>query len=210
MRPSSGTRLILLRHGRTEWNATGRYQGQADVALDEVGLAQARAVAPVVVDRYRPDALCSSPLSRARRTADEVAAASGLPVVEDARLAEINVGSWSGLSPAVMGEVDPAFGRAIRNGEDYRRSPEGETATETGERMCEALRDIADAHAGQTVVVASHGLAIRMGMGFLLGWDFSTAWWLGAMGNCHWAEVRLWSPGTPQQRWRLEGWNLSA
>ncbi len=92
-------RVILLRHGRTEWNASGRFQGQLDSPLDAVGLAQA-AAAGTALKPMRPDALVSSDLKRALDTAAVVGAECGLDVTVDQRLREIHLGAWQGLTRA--------------------------------------------------------------------------------------------------------------
>jgi len=94
---SSPRRIVLLRHGRTAHNATGRIQGQLDVPLDEVGEAQAVVVAGALAEAV-PHAVVSSDLARARRTAEAVAARAGVPLVLDVRLREISLGAWEGLT----------------------------------------------------------------------------------------------------------------
>ena len=93
------TKLVFLRHGRTEWNELGKLQGQADVELDEVGEKQAEEAARFFAD-WDFEACYTSDLKRALRTAHMVAEPHGLDVVPDARLREINVGSWSGMTTA--------------------------------------------------------------------------------------------------------------
>lgn len=199
------TRLVLLRHGLTNWNAQGRFQGQFDVGLNDTGRAQAAAAAPHLA-ALRPDVVLSSDLSRAADTAAAVAALLGVEVVTDPRLREINVGSWGGLTGAEMQQRDPAFARALANGQDFRRSAEGETADEVGVRMRLALTDLAGRFEGGTILVASHGLAIRMACGYLLGWDFAHSWQLGPMANCGWSVLSR----RPDLPWRLEAYNRVA
>lgn len=198
------TRLVLLRHGQTDWNVSGRFQGQKDIPLNEAGLQQARRVAPLIAG-MRPTAIYCSPLTRARQTAAPVAGMLDLPIHFDARLQEINVGSWVGLTNEDMGRLDPTYPLAIRAGQDYRRSPEGETSDEVGRRVVTALVDIAARHPGQTTLITSHGLAIRMGTGYLLGFDFDHASRLGSMTNCGWTVVEERADG-----WRLACYNRSA
>ena len=112
-------KLVLLRHGRTEWNHARRAQGHADVPLDSVGIAQARAAGPMVA-ALRPARLWSSDLARARQTADIVAEECCLPVEEDPRLRDFQAlveRRWAeyGLADLSLGEVDPnLFGYDIR------------------------------------------------------------------------------------------------
>ena len=199
--PESRTRLVLLRHGQTQWNVTGQFQGQADIPLNEIGRRQAVHVAPAMAG-LRPTAIYSSDLQRATATVADVADLTGLDVVHDRRLREINVGSWEGLTRELMGEADPEFLPALRAGRDHRRSPTGETAHEVGSRMRDALAEIAERHHGQTTLVATHGLALRMGTGYLLGYDYADSWRLGPMDNCGWTIL-----GHRTDGWHLECYN---
>ena len=199
------TRLVLLRHGQTDWNVEGRFQGWMDIELNEVGREQALAAAPVVAQE-RPEAIISSPLQRALVTASAVADQLGQPVYTDDRFREINVGTWGGLTGDQMAEQDPTFAEAIRSGRDFRRSPTGETAEEVGLRVGPALEDLAARTGEGTLLVASHGLAIHMGVAHLMGWDHDRARQLVVLRNCHWAVLS----GRAGDRWRLEAWNLHA
>ncbi|HVK45369.1 MAG TPA: histidine phosphatase family protein, partial [Micropruina sp.] len=93
----TAARVVLWRHGETDWNADGRYQGQADVQLNDRGLAQARAAAPLIA-ALKPSRIVTSDLVRARVTAAELGALTGLAVEPQPRLQEINVGDWVGLT----------------------------------------------------------------------------------------------------------------
>jgi broad specificity phosphatase PhoE len=90
-------RLILLRHGRTAWNAQRRFQGQSDPPLDDVGRMQAYEVAALIASVH-PDLLVSSDAARAMQTAELVSAAIGLPVRGERRLRERSLGHWEGLT----------------------------------------------------------------------------------------------------------------
>src|SRR5438309_9395986 len=94
-------RVVLLRHGRTEWNATGRFQGQMDSPLDGIGLAQA-AAAGVAIVPMEPDAIVSSDLSRTADTAAAVSAEVGVPPSLDKRLRASQLGAWQGLTRAAQ------------------------------------------------------------------------------------------------------------
>lgn len=199
-----GTDLILLRHGLTDWNATGRFQGQADIPLNDTGHEQAR-VAARALAAMQPDALWCSPLTRTRETIAPLVELTGLEVHFDDRLMEISVGSWEGLSFDAVDEIDPGFRQALRAARDHRRSPEGETAAETGERWASALREIVAAHEGQRVVVVSHGLALKQGIAAFLGWDWDHSQQLGSFDNCSWATLE-----NEHDRWRLTSYNVNA
>lgn len=198
------TTLILLRHGLTDWNASGRFQGQADIPLNDVGHLQA-ATAGRALASLRPDAIWSSPLTRTRQTAAPLAEITGLEVRTDDRLKEIHVGSWEGLTFPDVDGIDPTFSEGLRAGRDMRRSPEGETATETGARTAAALADIAAAHTDQVVAVVSHGVALRQGIAAFLGWGWDQSQQLGHIDNCSWAILEL-----HHGHWRLGGYNINA
>lgn len=199
-------RLIVWRHGRTAWNAENRFQGQADIPLDELGLAQAEAAA-AVLEAYRPAALISSDLSRAAQTAKALAARTGLEISYDQDLREIDVGSWAGLLASEIRERFPELSARVRAFDpDVRRGGDGETLREVADRAEKGFRRAIDAVSdGETVVVASHGLATRIGIGQFVGlgpphWEA-----LGALHNCAWVVV---VPG--RNGWQIEGWNLRA
>lgn len=198
------TTLVLLRHGETAWNAENRFQGQADIGLNELGWEQARAAAPGMV-RLNLDVLYSSPLLRARQTATQIGALGALPLNFDDRLAEINCGSWSGQTTAELLAQNPDLMQVLRSGEDFRRSPTGETEAEVAERVYAALQDIIVANEGKTIGVVGHGLALRVGLAKLLGLTQDQALSLGTMFNCCYA-VALHNG----HRWRLGIYNSPA
>ena len=179
----SGRRLILLRHGRTAYNASRRFQGQLDQPLDDVGIEQAAAAAHVLAPLH-PTALITSDLERAAATAAPLAAATGLPVREDARLREILLGEWQGLSIAEAGERFPAELAAWREGEDVRRGG-GETYYEVGERAVacveEALASLSD---GELLIAVTHGGTARAVIGSFVGMHHDRWSTLGPLGNC--------------------------
>ena len=153
----SVTRLLLVRHGETEWNRVGRWQGHADPPLNETGRRQAAELA----ERLAGDgiaAVYSSDLARARETAGAAADRLGLDVVEDPALREIDVGSWSGLTRAEVAEQYPeGFARWLAGEIGH----DGETREQLTERVVAATTAIAVRHEGETVLVVTHGGVIR-------------------------------------------------
>jgi glucosyl-3-phosphoglycerate phosphatase len=197
-------RLILWRHGRTEWNATGRFQGQADIALDELGRDQAIQSAQVLA-AFAPVALYSSDLSRAYQTATVLAELLDLPIQTDKRLREIHVGSWEGLLGSEIRAQNPDLAERLWRGEDVRRSPTGESPSEVAERVAEALGEIAAAAPdGSTVVVATHGLAGRVGACRFVGFPFEHWRLMGGLSNCAWISIDRHRSGA---YWRIETYN---
>jgi probable phosphoglycerate mutase len=198
-------RVVVVRHGRTAYNHEDRWQGQLDVPLDEVGRHQAALMGPQV-GSMDPVAIVSSDLSRALETAGEVTKTTGLTITEDQRLREINAGQWQGLTGAEVRARFPGETERIRAGEDIPRGIDGETWSELGERVAEALADFASTLPERGLGVAvTHGAAARAGISVLLGLPFEHWRILGGLGNCAWAVLEQQSFG-----WRLGGWNLVA
>lgn len=154
------TTLILLRHGETEWNSSGRWQGQnADTALTERGREQARVVARRL-GVFPIQAIYSSDLSRAFETAEIVGSLLGLPPVPEPALRESDIGAWTGLTWNEITVRFPDQVAAMFAGEDVRRGG-GETYAELHARLQAAVDAIISHHPGQTVLVVSHGAALR-------------------------------------------------
>lgn len=159
-------RLIVVRHGQTDWNVEHRIQGQQDVPLNAVGRQQAMDVSPFLVAQ-RPTYLVSSDSSRAAATAIPTALACGLPLHFDQDLREIYVGKWEGLlATEAEGEFPEEF--AIwKGGQDINRGG-GETRAETAERAARAFLSAAKAAGPDGVAMAfSHGVSIRVGLDLL-------------------------------------------
>jgi broad specificity phosphatase PhoE len=143
------TTILLARHGETDWNRDGIWQGWADPPLNETGRAQARELAEQL--RSVPfDAVYSSDLRRAHETAEIVAAPHAVPVIADAGLREIDIGSWSGLTRA---EIDERFPTGER--------PDGETRDQHAARVLDAVERIARANPGRRILLVTHGGTMR-------------------------------------------------
>jgi probable phosphoglycerate mutase len=164
------TRFILVRHGETTWNLEGRRQGQSDSPLTARGLAQARAIADrLAAAPARADALYSSDLPRAWRTAAEISAACGLPVLGDERLREKSFGVIEGLTQAEVAARHPQVAaRLAEKSPDYL-PPDGESLAAAQQRGIHALADLARRHAGGRVIVVSHGALLSLFLRHVLG-----------------------------------------
>ena len=195
-------RLIVVRHGRTEWNASQRMQGQADAPLDEVGRAQARAAAPRLAE-LAPAVIVASDLCRAADTAAELAALTGLAVRLDPRLRERSFGQWQGLRKDEIAERFP---------EGYARWQAGqavdgwgvEPVDEVAKRAAAALQDAAELAPDGTVAVFGHGASTKYALGALLGWPAPVVRTVRALGNCRWVELHR----DAVRGWQLDGYNL--
>jgi glucosyl-3-phosphoglycerate phosphatase len=181
-------RLVLLRHGRTEWNATGRAQGHADVSLDDVGRLQAANAARNLAT-YEPAYLWSSDLARARETAEAVAARTGLGIELDKRLREIDVGVRQGLTFEEFGEAYPDLLERFRAGERVV-VPGAEDVAQVAERVVAAFADAIRAlDEGETGIVVGHGASLRIGLLALFEVPDRAKEMLAGMANCAWAVV---------------------
>jgi broad specificity phosphatase PhoE len=153
-------RLVVVRHGRTAWNAAGRYQGHADPPLDSVGVEQATRLAPQLA-ALDPQLIVTSDLRRAVATAVPLARATGLVPEVDARLREVHLGAWEGLTRPEAAIRFPDEMAAWEAGVDVARGG-GETRAHAGRRCGEAIMDrLAATEPGSVVVVVSHGLVLR-------------------------------------------------
>jgi alpha-ribazole phosphatase len=157
--------LILLRHGRTELNATGRLQGRLDVPLDDVGLQQAKAAAVYIGP---VDELIASPLVRAQQTAD----AFGVPFTTDERWVELSYGIYEGVPHADV----PSEAWA-----SWKREPSwvpegGESLTTLDQRVRGACEELRERAAHRTVAVVSHVSPIKAAVGWALGTGIEISW----------------------------------
>lgn len=200
--------IVLWRHGRTAWNAERRFQGQTDVALDEVGIAQAERAAKALA-RMRPASIVSSDLSRARMTADALSALTGVPVDLDAGLRETYAGEWEGLT---RDELEERFGDQLAqwSAGSAIRPGGGETRLEVAERMVASIdRALAALAPGGTLVVATHGGAARAAVGALLGLPPEHWAALGVLANCAWSVLQENTSGHGPA-WRLQEYNAGS
>jgi probable phosphoglycerate mutase len=197
------TRLIVWRHGNTDWNAGHRVQGQTDVPLNDLGRQQAVDAADLLV-RLKPAALVASDLRRAADTAATLAALTGLSVTYDERLRERSFGQWEGLTMAEVARTRPEEHALWTAGADVIGG-DVETLDDLGKRVAEAFQTAADrVPTGSTVVIATHGAAARSGIGHLLGWPREQLRTLRALQNCHWVELTH----DADRGWQLASYNV--
>ncbi len=153
-------RLFLIRHGRTEWNARGLFQGGRDIPLDETGRAQAEAMA----ERLAPvpfTAVWSSPLSRARETAALLASKKGLDVRLHEGLSEIRHGKWEGLEADLVAQQWPYLFRLWKERPQQVVMPGGESLEDVQTRALRAMEDLFSCGL-DPVAVVSHDAVIKV------------------------------------------------
>jgi probable phosphoglycerate mutase len=190
-RPGTPIRLVLWRHGQTVWNVESRFQGQSDIELDLTGQAQAERAARLLAALH-PDAIFSSDLRRASATAAPLVRLTGLDITLDKDLRERYGGRWEGLTNTEI---------RARYPEEYASwmPPEGETTAVVAQRVTAALeRIVAGLAPGELAVVVSHGAAIRLGLGQMLGLPQELWGVLGPLANCSWSVIER-----RRERWRL-------
>ena len=205
MAAKDGSRtLIIWRHGETEHNASGIWQGQLDTPLSDKGREQALRAAAVLA-AYDPSMIVSSDLQRAADTAGSLASRVGLKVRYDERLREIHAGLWQGMAAGDVAEQFPVEQAALQAGEDIQRGVHGESMGQVAQRTRAAVDAVlANLAPGDTAVIATHGVAGRTVVAGLVGLDQHTAWrTLAGLHNCHWAEVHEYA-----RAWRIVTWNV--
>jgi probable phosphoglycerate mutase len=155
------TTFYLIRHGETDWNLHGRWQGHTDIQLNEDGRAQAqRLAARLRAERARFDAIYSSDLQRAWETASVIGAALHLAPLPLPALREINVGSWSGLTSAEVRAQDGEMYARYKSGEDVPRGG-GERFLDLYTRVVAAIEQLAEQQPGRTLAIFTHGGPVR-------------------------------------------------
>jgi probable phosphoglycerate mutase len=199
----TGRRVILLRHGRTAWNAQRRFQGQADPPLDDVGRTQAVEVAGLIA-ALRPGLLVSSDAARAMQTAEIIGELTELEPVPEPRLRERGLGHWEGLTREEVAVHYPDEYADWVAGRDVSRRG-GETRDEVAARAAAAFAELPEV---DTTVLVTHSATAMALTNTLLG-IAQGVHPLGPLANCHWSELYL-DPsvdGHPAA-WRLRGHNL--
>jgi broad specificity phosphatase PhoE len=198
-------RIIIWRHGRTEWNLAGRVQGQTDVPLDEVGRRQAREAAARLAS-LQPTRIVTSDLSRARETADELGRLAGLPIETDVRLRERSFGVREGLTMAEAWEQFPDHMARWAAG-DEAGIPGSESSASAGERFTSALEEFLETlGSDETLVVVAHGGVTRAGTFTFLGFPRETWETFGGLNNCSWTVLEERDLGVGS-RWRIVEYN---
>ncbi|MHC1740190.1 MAG: histidine phosphatase family protein [Anaerolineaceae bacterium] len=153
------TEIWLVRHGQTDWNKTGRFQGQTDIPLNSTGIQQARELA-LKLSQVKFAAIFSSDLSRASQTAVIASEKLHLPILTDARLREICQGKWEGMSLAEVREKYEIDLTQADESPETSRAPGGESVQEVANRMALAADAIVRQLPNGKVLLVSHGLAV--------------------------------------------------
>lgn len=162
-------KFFLVRHGETEWNKLGRFQGHEDIKLNERGLAQARETAIAAIE-WGHSAIYTSPLTRTVQVAEEIARVTPMPVSKEPGLKELSLGDLEGVTGEEMRQGWPEVFSAWRTNPEQVLMPNGESLSQLRDRAWQSILDIEQKHsADESLLVISHNFAIRSIVGELLG-----------------------------------------
>ena len=177
MKPTSRTTWIyLIRHGLTLDDRAARFRGRLDVGLSPSGLAQAEATGLRLRAERRFSAIYTSPLSRARQTAERISAYTGARLVVEGRLAELDYGAWQGMGSDEVAECWPDLAAMWLTTPHQVKIPGGESLIDASRRATEAIAALAETYAGQAVLVVSHSVINRLILLRVLGLDLDQFW----------------------------------
>ncbi len=169
-------KLYLLRHGQTDWNLEGRYQGQTDIPLNDTGKEQAEFVSKQL-ENEKISAVYSSDLSRARETAKAVAKKHNLEVIEIPELKEINQGTWEGM---LYEDIKKKYAKELKERKIDPMNiapPGGETVREFKKRILSGFNSIIEKHNNnETIAIVSHGFTTAVAKTHFLNLDIQDVW----------------------------------
>jgi probable phosphoglycerate mutase len=193
----AGNRVLLWRHGQTDWNMVNRFQGHSDIPLNDVGRYQVRHAAEILAG-MNPTQIISSDLGRAKETAQALADLVGLTVSTHEGLRETNGGMWEGKTGKENREED--FQNFIRwiDGDDNPAGTTGEKRSEVAARAVAVINQALNGKTDQLLIVATHGGTARCVLGDLLQLPLSHWGVIGGLSNASWSIVQR----NPRQ------WNL--
>lgn len=169
------TILWLVRHGQTDWNLEGRYQGQADTPLNQTGIEEAERAARQLAERPIQE-VYSSDLQRAKHTAEKIAQVHHTPVLIDRRLREISLGEWEGQVFDIIQARYPLDIEERKRNPLTFRPPGGESIEDLWGRAKQVVKEISDQNPGKEVVLVSHGLVLAVILAYAIDHDISLAY----------------------------------
>lgn len=201
----SAKNLVFLRHGQTDWNAEHRFQGSTDIPLNATGRAQAEALAHYMAS-LKPDAIVSSPLTRAKDTAQAIASITGKDVYLDERLRETEGGDWEGKTFTELAQEFGETFQAWRSGLFGSKTASGETRVDLAVRFSSAVEEAAaSTPENGLLLIVAHGAAIRAAVPHLLGLPEEHWSVIGGLQNCHYHRLE-WNQD--RDGWRLAEMNV--
>lgn len=168
-------KVILIRHGETDWNKEQVFRGKIDVPLNRCGLAQARCVRQAL-EGEAIDVLCASPLARAVDTARVLAEGRNRDIRVEEGFSDIDFGSWQGLSHRQVKEQFPDLYATWMTDPHLVTFPRGETLLKVQQRSIAALERTIDSNSGKSVAIVSHRVVNKVILCTVLGLDLSRFW----------------------------------
>jgi alpha-ribazole phosphatase len=194
-------RLLIIRHGQTDWNQQGRFQGQSDLPLNSLGLRLAQAAgwaAAQALNGEQPQAIYASDLRRAWQSAEAVHTAlptnESIPLIAEPRLREMSFGDWEGMTYA---EIQARYSGALQRWEadlENIAPPNGETLRQMVERVQAALNDLLQAHPNGTTLLVGHGGPLQLLIALTLGLPPARFWQIH-LSNASLSELRIYPEG---------------
>ncbi|MGM0495993.1 MAG: alpha-ribazole phosphatase [Bacillota bacterium] len=161
------TKLVLVRHGETDWNKNSRYQGAVDIKLNQKGKDQAKKLYDYLKDEEF-DVIYSSTLKRAYHTVNDIAEYQNKDVITIADLMEINFGKWEGLTFDEIENDYPELAKKWAQDPTCCKPPEGEHIKEVEERVGKAIDMIVNENQDKKILIATHGGIVRIIIAYLL------------------------------------------
>lgn len=166
------TEILLIRHGETEWNASGRFQGSKDISLAEEGVVQAKFLKERLQNDF--DIVYASPLSRAMETAEIICEGTNLNPIPEDGIKEIGFGSWEGLTIDQIRDQYPEEFNIWRTDEENAALMGGDLSLKQASfRAKEAILKIASANRGKKIIIVAHGGIIKAGLIGLFDWKMT-------------------------------------
>ncbi|QLD89899.1 histidine phosphatase family protein [Natronomonas salina] len=186
------TRVVAVRHGETDWNREGRLQGWAPVPLNDTGREQAAAAGAWLADEYDVDRVFGSDSLRTRQTAEAILESFGdLPAEYERHWRERHLGIYQGLTYADVEERFPRFGLGESAHEAALAVPEsGESLRDVADRVTDRFAEVVDEHAGETLLVVTHGGPLHVLLGYAKGLSLQDALGTHHQSNCGVNEFR--------------------
>lgn len=199
-------KFIIIRHGYSTFNKERRFTGQIDIPLDEIGVEQAARNAEYVLAHYNIDCIYSSDLCRAYNTVKPIAEALGMPITASKALRELYIGEWEGLLIADIKNAAPEALAFYRSRTPEACTPGGETKQELRDRITGCMAEIAAENDGKTVLIGSHGGAIRSLCCAWMGYSIEEIDKTPNLGNASLTVVNY-DPITGRAEFELYGYN---
>ena len=178
-----GTDILLVRHGQTEWNRVVRFRGRTDLGLDQVGWTQARALARRLAN-WPIKAIYTSPLRRARQTAEPLARQLGLSIQPTEGLLDIDYGRWQGRTPEEVAQAEPRLYQLWLEEPQRVQIPGGESLSLVQQRVRLTMEEVVARHPDEMVLLIGHQVVNKVLICTLLGLDLASFWRIGQDTAC--------------------------